>query len=56
MSKAELGVGVVGTGFMGRAFAQICTQLPEARLVGVSDVVEEVGQRSKARVSWWRSQ
>jgi predicted dehydrogenase len=29
---------------MGRAFAQICTQVWEANLVGVSDVVEEAGR------------
>jgi UDP-N-acetylglucosamine 3-dehydrogenase len=51
MNKTQLGVGVVGAGFMGRAFAQICTQLPEAHLVGVSDVVEEVGQKAAEQFS-----
>ncbi len=35
---------MIGTGMMGRAFAQICRQLPEARLIGVSDSVETVGR------------
>jgi UDP-N-acetylglucosamine 3-dehydrogenase len=44
--KKELGVAIVGMGFMGRAFAQICSQMSEARLVGVTDVVEEVGRKA----------
>jgi predicted dehydrogenase len=44
MSKAPVGVAVIGTGMMGRAFAQICHQLPEARLLGVSDIVESAGR------------
>jgi UDP-N-acetylglucosamine 3-dehydrogenase len=44
MNTTPVGVGVVGTGVMGRTFAQICKQLPEARLVGVTDIVESVGQ------------
>lgn len=41
MAVKPIGIGIVGTGFMGRAFAQICTQLPDAKLVGLCDVVEE---------------
>ena len=44
MSRVPLGVGVIGMGFMGKAFAQICSQVWEANLVGVSDVVEEAGR------------
>lgn len=44
MSDQPLGIGVIGMGFMGKAFAQICNQLSSARLVGVSDAVSEVGQ------------
>ena len=48
MSRTPLGVGVIGVGFMGKAFAQICTQIWEANLVGVSDVVEEAGKAASA--------
>jgi predicted dehydrogenase len=48
MSKIPLGVAVVGMGMMGKAFAQICSQLWEARLIGVSDVVEEAGKAAAA--------
>jgi UDP-N-acetylglucosamine 3-dehydrogenase len=41
MAIKPIGIGIVGTGFMGRAFAQICTQLPDAKLVGLCDVVDE---------------
>lgn len=44
MKKAVVNVGVVGMGRMGRSFAQIVNQLPDARLIGVSDVVEDIGQ------------
>jgi predicted dehydrogenase len=44
--RQELGVAIVGMGFMGRAFAQICSQLWEARLIGVTDAVEEVGRKA----------
>ncbi len=44
MSRTPLGVGVIGMGMMGKAFAQICTQMWEANLVGVSDVVEAAGK------------
>jgi len=40
MSKAPVGIGVVGLGLMGRAFAQICTETAETRLVGVADISE----------------
>ncbi len=49
MSKAPLGVGVIGMGFMGRAFAQICRQLPEAHLVGVADTLEAAGRAAGER-------
>ncbi len=44
MSKIPVGIGIIGTGFMGRAFAQICCQLPETRLMGVSDIMDTVGR------------
>jgi len=44
MKKAVVNVGVVGVGFMGRAFAQIIKQLPDAELVGVADIVEASGK------------
>jgi len=44
VKKEIVNVGVVGMGFMGRAFAQIVTQLPDAYLIGVSEAVEAVGQ------------
>jgi len=44
MANQPLGVGIIGMGFMGRSFAQICHQLAEARLVGVTDVIEETGR------------
>jgi predicted dehydrogenase len=43
MSRTPLGVGVIGMGMMGKAFAQICTQVWEANLVGVSDVDAAAG-------------
>lgn len=36
--RQPLKIGVVGLGMMGRAFAQICRQLPEARLAAVADI------------------
>jgi predicted dehydrogenase len=48
MSRTPLGVGIIGMGMMGKSFAQICTQLWEAKLVGVSDVVEEAGKSAAA--------
>lgn len=44
MNQTQINIGIVGTGFMGRAFAQICTQLPEARLAGVCDAIESAGR------------
>jgi predicted dehydrogenase len=43
-TRTPLGVGVIGMGMMGKSFAQICSQLWEAKLIGVSDVVEEAGK------------
>ena len=40
MSRAPVGIGVVGMGLMGRAFAQICTEIAETQLVGVADTSE----------------
>ena len=40
MSRTQIGIGVVGMGMMGRAFAQICTEIAETRLVAVADVSE----------------
>ena len=40
MRNARVGIGIIGMGVMGRTFAQICTQLPDARLVGVADVMD----------------
>jgi len=40
MAIKPIGIGIIGAGFMGRAFAQICTQLPDARLVGLCDIVD----------------
>jgi len=44
MKKEIVNVGVIGTGMMGRAFTQIISQLPDAELVGVSDIAEASGQ------------
>jgi len=49
MEKQPLGIGVIGMGYMGRAFAQICRQLPAARLVGVSDIAEDAGRAAADR-------
>jgi predicted dehydrogenase len=49
MENARVGVGVIGMGVMGRSFAQICTQLPEARLVGVSDIKDPPGRAGAER-------
>jgi predicted dehydrogenase len=49
MTKTRLGIGIVGMGFMGRAFAQICAQLPESRLVGVADTAEAVARAAGER-------
>ncbi len=53
---AAVGIGVVGAGFMGRAFAQICAQLTETRLVGIADVSESAGRPAAERhgVPWYR--
>ena len=44
-----MGIGVIGMGLMGRAFAQICTQLPGARLVGVSDIMDSPARAGAER-------
>lgn len=44
MSVRSIGVGVIGMGMMGKAFAQICTQVFDAELVGVSDIAEAPGR------------
>lgn len=36
----RIGIGVIGVGLMGSMFAQMVTQLPQARLVGLHDVDE----------------
>ncbi len=51
MTNSRLGIGVVGMGFMGRAFAQICTQLPGTQLVGVSDIDEQTGEAAANQFS-----
>lgn len=43
MSQAALPVGVVGVGSHGSRHAQLYAQVPEARLVGVYDIVPERG-------------
>jgi predicted dehydrogenase len=48
MNRTPLGVGVIGMGVMGKSFAQICVQQWEAKLIGVSDVVEEAGKAAAA--------
>jgi predicted dehydrogenase len=49
MSRAPVGVGVVGAGFMGAAFAQICAEVAETRLVGVADPNAEAGEPAAKR-------
>ncbi|HET8999713.1 MAG TPA: Gfo/Idh/MocA family oxidoreductase [bacterium] len=49
MENARIGIGIIGMGFMGRSFAQLCTQLDGARLVGVSDIVESAGRAGAER-------
>ncbi len=44
MKKAIVNVGVVGAGFMGRAFSQILRQLPDAEVVGIADIAESSGK------------
>ncbi len=43
-SQAPTGIGVIGLGMMGRALARVCTQLPEARIVGMADVAHKAGR------------
>lgn len=43
MREDEIGVGIIGMGFMGKAFAQICNQLPDFSLQGIVDSVESIG-------------
>ncbi len=43
MKGKPLGVAVIGMGMMGRGFAQICNQLWEAELIGVSDISDTAG-------------
>jgi len=50
-NKNTIGIGVIGMGFMGRAFAQICNQLPDVALVGVSDAMENIGQTAAQQFS-----
>lgn len=38
---SKIGVGVIGCGYMGRAEAQMCTELPDVQLVSVFDPLEE---------------
>ncbi|MHB8621220.1 MAG: Gfo/Idh/MocA family protein [Chloroflexota bacterium] len=40
-TNSTIGIGIVGMGYMGRTYAQILSQIEGARLVGVSDVVED---------------
>jgi len=40
MDRTPIGIGVVGMGMMGRAFAQICTEIAETRLAAVADISE----------------
>ena len=49
MGDTRVGIGIIGMGFMGRSFAQICTQLDGARLVGVSDIEESSGRAGAER-------
>jgi predicted dehydrogenase len=51
VTQQTIGIGVVGMGFMGRAFAQICNQLLDVTLVGVTDTLETVGRDAAKRFS-----
>ncbi len=42
MQNDQIGIGIIGMGFMGRAFAQICNQLSDVSLQGFYDPVQAV--------------
>jgi UDP-N-acetylglucosamine 3-dehydrogenase len=44
MTVRRIGVGIIGMGMMGQAFAQICTQVFDAKLAGLCDTAEAPGR------------